>query len=122
MEKLRKSLKAYVMALVLFVALTFALAALVNFTGFRESWTFGALMVILSVSTLVLGMLEGRIFMKRGLLAGGTAAILFLAIILVSVQGIFAEAFSLGKMMWLYLIPVATGCFGGICGVNGASR
>ena len=64
MEKLRKSLKAYVMALVLFVALTFALAALVNFTGFRESWTFGALMVILSVSTLVLGMLEGRIFLR----------------------------------------------------------
>ena len=92
MEKLRKSLKAYVMALVL------------------------------SVSTLVRGMLEGRIFLKRGLLAGGTAAILFLAIILVSVQGIFAEAFSLGKMMWLYLIPVATGCFGGICGVNWASR
>ena len=36
MEKLRKSLKAYVIALVLFVALTFALAALVNFTGFRK--------------------------------------------------------------------------------------
>lgn len=122
MEKLRRSLKAYVMALVLFVALTFALAALVNFTGFRESWTFGALLVILSISTLVLGMLEGRIFQKRGLLAGGAAAILFLAIILVSVQGIFAEAFSLGKMMWLYLIPVATGGFGGICGVNGSSR
>ena len=72
MEKLRKSLKAYVIALVLFVALTFALAALVN----------------------------------------------FLAIILVSVQGLFAEEFSLGKTGWLYLIPVAAGSLGGICGVN----
>ncbi len=122
MEKMRKSLKAYVIALVLFVALTFVLAALLNFTGFRESWTFGSLLVILSISALVLGMFEGRIFQKRGLLAGGAAAVLFLAIILVSVQGIFAEAFLLGKMMWLYLIPVAAGSFGGICGVNGASH
>ncbi len=65
MEKLRKSLKAYVIALVLFVALTFALAALVNFTGFRETWTFGALLVIMSVSSLVLGMMEGRIFQNE---------------------------------------------------------
>ncbi len=122
MEKLRKSLKAYVLALVLFVALTFVLAALVNFTGFRENWTFGALLVILSISTLALGMLEGRIFQKRGLLAGGATAILFLAIILVSVQGLFAEVFSPGKTMWLYLIPVAAGSFGGIAGVNGASH
>ena len=103
MEKLRKSLKAYVIALVLFVALTFALAALVNFTGFRETWTFGALLVIMSISSLVLGMMEGRIFQKRGL---------------VSVQGLFAEEFSLGKTGWLYLIPVAAGSLGGICGVN----
>ena len=102
MEKLRKSLKAYVIALVLFVALTFALAALVNFTGFRETWTFGSLLVIMSISSLVLGMMEGRIFQKRGLLAGGAAAVFFLAIILVSVQGLFAEEFSLGKTGWLY--------------------
>ena len=91
MEKLRKSLKAYVIALVLFVALTFALAALVNFTGFRETWTFGSLLVIMSISSLVLGMMEGRIF---------------------------AEEFSLGKTGWLYLIPVVAGSLGGICGVN----
>ena len=114
MEKLRKSLKAYVIALVLFVALTFALAALVNFTGFRENWTFGSLLVIMSISSLVLGMMEGRIFQKRGLLAGGAAAVFFL----VSVQGLFAEEFSLGKTGWLYLIPVAAGSLGGICGVN----
>ncbi len=118
MEKLRKSLKAYVIALVLFVALTFALAALVNFTGFRETWTFGSLLVIMSISSLVLGMMEGRIFQKRGLMAGGAAAVFFLAIILVSVQGLFAEEFSLGKTGWLYLIPVAAGSLGGICGVN----
>lgn len=118
MEKLRKSLKAYVIALVLFVALTFALAALVNFTGFRETWTFGSLLVIMSISSLILGMMEGRIFQKRGLLAGGAAAVFFLAIILVSVQGLFAEEFSLGKTGLLYLIPVAAGSLGGICGVN----
>ena len=112
MEKLRKSLKAYVIALVLFVALTFALAALVNFTGFHETWTFGSLLVIMSISSLVLGMMEGRIFQKRA------AAVFFLAIILVSVQGLFAEEFSLGKTGWLYLIPVAAGSLGGICGVN----
>ena len=60
MEKLRKSLQAYVIALVLFVALTFALAALVNFTGFRETWTFGSLLVIMSISSLVLGMMGGK--------------------------------------------------------------
>ena len=94
-------------ALVLFVALTFALAALVNFTGFRETWTFGSLLVIMSISSLVLGMMEGSIFQKRGLLAGGAAAVFFLA-----------EEFSLGKTGWLYLIPVAAGSLGGICGVN----
>ena len=107
-----------VLPLMLFVALTFALAALVNFTGFRETWTFGSLLVILSVSSLALGMMEGRIFQKRGLLAGGAAAVFFLAIILVSVQGLFAEEFSLGKTGWLYLISVAAGSLGGICGVN----
>lgn len=122
MEKLRKSLKAYAMALVLFAALTFVLAGLLNVTGFRESWTFGALLVILSISTMVLGMLEGRIFQKRGILAGGAGAILFVAVILLCAQGIFAEPFSPGRGGWLYLVPVAAGAVGGICGVNGEKR
>lgn len=41
MEKLRKSLKAYVIALVLFVALTFALAALVNLQDFVRPGRLG---------------------------------------------------------------------------------
>ena len=81
-------------------------------------WSSWSLLVIMSISSLVLGMMEGRIFQKRGLLAGGAAAVFFLAIILVSVQGLFAEEFSLGKTGWLYLIPVAAGSLGGICGVN----
>ncbi|MDO4546435.1 MAG: TIGR04086 family membrane protein [Bacillota bacterium] len=118
MEILRKTLKAYILAILLFILLTLLLAAIINFTGFKEEWAFAGLMVILSVVTLLLGFLEGRIMERKGLLAGLGAAVIFLLLILFAVGSIFSRSFGVESFSVFYLIPLVTGMVGGIFGTN----
>lgn len=119
MEILRKSLKAYLISVALFTVLTFILAAIISFTGFRESWAFGGLVVSLTMAAMVTGFLEGRIIGKRGLVTGIVSSGLFLLIILVSAGGVFSDSFNMSGLNAFYLIPVAGGALGGIMGVSG---
>lgn len=121
MEILRKSLKAYVLAAVIFALLTLALAAAVSFTGFKENWAFGGLIGALTLAAVVLGFFEGRIMGRKGILTGIAAALLFLLIVLFFVNGILMSNLGIGELSVFYLIPVVGGAAGGVVGVSGAS-
>lgn len=118
MEIIRKSLKAYIIALGLFLLLTFALAALLNFTAFREGWTFIGLVFCLAAATLLLGILEGKIVGKKGLFVGLAAAALFLLLILFAAGGVFVGSFGIRSFHGSYVIPLLSGGAGGILGAN----
>ncbi|MFQ8602849.1 MAG: TIGR04086 family membrane protein [Anaerovoracaceae bacterium] len=119
MEVLRKSLKAYLIAVALFTLLTFILAAIISFTGFRENWAFGGLIVSLTLACMVIGFLEGKIVGKRGLITGVISSLILLVIILISVRGAFSDSFNMSGLSLFYLIPLAGGAVGGIIGVSG---
>ena len=76
MDVFRKSLKAYIAAMILFIAFTAILAAMVTFTGFKEEWTFAGLIVSMTVSAMHLGYLESRVIGKRGLISGALSALI----------------------------------------------
>lgn len=118
MEIIRRTLKAYIISVSLFIALSFLLAVMINFTGFRENWTFAGLVCILSAASLVIGIMEGNIIGKKGLLVGAAAAALLVLIILLAVGGVFAGAFGMDSFSIFYAIPVLAGAAGGIVGAN----
>lgn len=118
MEKLRKSLKAYVIALVLFVALTFALAALVNFTGFREDLDVWVTAGDHEYFKPCAGNDGGKDLSKTRS-SGWRRSGCFLSCYHSCVgPGTLCRGVFSGETGWLYLIPVAAGSLGGICGVN----
>lgn len=118
MEIIRRTLKAYIISVSLFIALSFLLAVMINYTGFRESWTFAGLVCILSVASVVIGIMEGSIIGKKGLMVGAAAAALLVLIILLAVGGVFAGAFGMDSFSVYYMIPVLSGAAGGIVGAN----
>ena len=118
MEILRRTLKAYMLTLCIFVILTFVLAAIINFTGFRQSWTFAALLVALSVSCTFIGVMEGNIVGKKGLLVGAASSAVLILIILLAVGGVFAGVFGMHSFNIFYIIPVIIGAVGGVFGAN----
>lgn len=118
MEIMRRTIKAYIISLTLFIGLTFLLAAIIKFTGFKEEWTFAGLVFILSVISMITGIMEGHIVGKKGLLVGTVAAVLLILIILLAVGGVFAGAFGIDSFNVFYLIPVFIGAAGGTLGAN----
>lgn len=119
MDVFRKSLKAYIAAMILFIAFTAILAAMVTFTGFKEEWTFAGLIVSMTVSAMLLGYLESRVIGKRGLIYGALSALIFVVLILLAAEGVFSDMPEASKHTLAYLLPVAGGGAGGIAGVAG---
>lgn len=118
MAFIRKTLKAYIIVICVFILLTLLLAVLLRFTAFDEDWSFIGLVVVLSVTTLLLGIMEGNVIGKRGLLAGIVSAAVFLAIILLAVGSVFAGTPGKESIHVSYLIPLLSGAVGGILGAN----
>ena len=72
----------------------------------------------MSISSAVIGIMEGNIIGKKGMPVGAAAAALLVAIILCAVGGVFAGSFGMDSFSVYYLIPVLAGAIGGILGAN----
>lgn len=118
MDIIKKSLKAYILCIALFLILTFVLACIICFTPFKEEWSFKSLIAVLTAVTFVLGLIEGKIIEKKGFIAGTAAALVFLVIILFSVSETFSESFNITGGGVFYIIPLISGTIGGIFGAN----
>ena len=118
MDFIRRSVKAFMLAVCVFVLLTLILAALLRFTGCDEDWTIAGLVAALSLAALLLGFLEGNIVGRRGLTVGTAAAAVFLIIIFPAVGGVFAGTSEEYGFHWLHLVPILSGAAGGVLGAN----
>jgi len=114
----RRSLKAYIMAICIFVVLTLILAALICFTSFDEDWSVIGLSASMAVAALLLGVMEGSIVGRRGLLVGIVSAAVLVMIIWLAIRGIFAGTSEGINIHTMYLVPLLTGAVGGIVGAN----
>lgn len=118
MDIIKKSLKAYILCISLFLILTFVLTCIICFTPFKEEWSFKSLIAVLTAVTFVLGVLEGKIIGKKGFITGTVASFVFLIIILFSVSEAFSEGFDIADYGIFYVIPLISGTVGGIFGAN----
>lgn len=92
MEIIRKSIKVYIIAFILFVVLTSILAALICFTGFKESWGYVGIITVLGISSAVAGVLEAKVAGSRALFVFLISAAVFAATIYFLVSVIFSAA------------------------------
>ncbi len=118
MDILRRTLKVYVISVICFIVLTMILAALIYFTGFKESWSFIGLVTVLSLTSLLTGMMEGNVIGKRGILVGIASSFVLMLIILLAAGGVFADTFGINDLSLFYVIPLIAGCIGGVMGTN----
>ena len=118
MNILRKSLKAYIFAFVLFVAMTFIIAALIKFTGFSEEWAYAGLVTALAAACLVIGYLEGRIIGKRGLITGVVAQAVFLLVVFLVLSLLFSDSFTVKNTGLFLPVHLLAGAIGGVIGAN----
>lgn len=118
MEIIRRTLKAYMISICIFVIFTFLLAAVIYFTSFKESWAFAGLVIILSITSAIIGVMEANIFGKKGIFVGTAAAVVFLTLIFLVVAGIFAGTLTMDGFNIVYIIPILAGSVGGVFGAN----
>lgn len=116
---LRKSLKAYIIAAAMFFVMSLILAAIVCFTGFKESWSLGGLIFILSLSCGFFGFFEGRIVGKRGIVVGILAAFVFMGTVLFILKLTLTKEFYISSLGFVHFFSAAAGAVGGIIGVSG---
>ena len=118
MDILKKSIKAFVICIVLFIMLT-ALASLLMQTGLLPGDTARLCMyVILSLCCFFAGLMSAGIFMIKGILSGLLAATVFIVLVWCGIslyEGVFDPAGLINK---INLIPLAAGMIGGIVGSN----
>lgn len=118
MEKAIKNLKGFFFALVLFLVLTMAAAALMKFTSCPESWSLIYMMVALCVSCLFLGIYSGGLVRRKGFLYGALYSIIFLGVILVIYLLFFPFEPTLSPGILKFLLCLLCGSIGGMIGVN----
>lgn len=118
MDKLKKSLKAFVVCIVMFVVLT-ALVSLLMQTGVMPDGIAGACMyAVLSICCLCAGIMSAGIFACKGILSGICAAVIFTAFIWCGIS-LYTRSFNTDSLFNLTnLIPAAIGTIGGIIGSN----
>lgn len=118
MSILRKSLKAYAFVFMMFIIMSFAVAALIKFTCFREEWGHMAMIAVLAIMCFLIGYLEGSIVGRRGLVIGIASQVVFLFVIVAVLSIAFAQPFSIGSSRLLLPLQIFAGAAGGIVGAN----
>lgn len=121
MEFIRKTLKAFAFSLMIFMILTLILALLIQFTSFQEEWAVYGLAACLSIACLILGVSEGIVTGRKGIITGAAAAAVFILIIRFAVCAVFSSMSGITDMSLLYIIPLLTGAAGGVMGSNRSS-
>ncbi|NLD20305.1 MAG: hypothetical protein GX663_08720 [Clostridiales bacterium] len=89
MDILRRSIKVYCIGVGLFIISSFIIAALICFTGFKESWSLYGIYGALGYSSLLIVVLESKIVARRGLLLGLGLGLVFFFSILATARLIF---------------------------------
>lgn len=118
MDILKKSIKAFVICIVLFIMLT-ALASLLMQTGILPGSTARLCMyVILSLCCFFAGLMAAGVFTIKGILSGIGASIVFVIFVWCGISLYTGEFNPAGLINKMNFIPAAAGMMGGIVGSN----
>lgn len=118
MNILKKSVKALVICIVLFIMLT-ALASLLMQTGLLQGNNARLCMyIILSLCCFFAGLMSAGIFTIKGILSGLFAAAVFIVFVWCGISLYTGEFNPVSLMNKVNLIPTAAGVIGGIVGSN----
>lgn len=118
MDILKKSIKAFVICIVLFIMLT-TLASLLMQTGLLPDKTSRLCMyVILSLCCFFAGLMAADIFGLKGILSGLLASVAFILLLWCGISLYTGEFNPAGLINKMNLVPLAAGMIGGIVGSN----
>lgn len=118
MDILKKSIKAFVICIVLFIMLT-ALASLLMQTGLLPGDTARLCMyVILSLCCFFAGFMAAGIFTLKGILSGICASVVFILLVWCGISLYTGEFNPVSLINKMNLVPLAAGMIGGIVGSN----
>lgn len=116
---IKKSLKAYGAAAVLYVALIGITGLLLCFGPLPEKWIWEYMLAAESAACLFLGYLAGSIVKKRGLFYGMGYAAVFLLLLLLPAFAALDGSSPITLLRAGRILPLVCGGIGGIFGVNG---
>lgn len=115
---LKKSIKAQIIGVVSFGVLTLMIAILLMATPFKESWSYTALITALCISCFLVGVIEGNVVKKRGMIVGTLASVITLLLILTIINTAFDQSLAFENSDIFLLIPLFFGTVGGVVGAN----
>lgn len=115
---LKKSLKAYFIAIVVFLCLSFMLAAIIKWTPLSEDWGKAGIVAILSIGVMVSGYLEGILVGRRGILVGVITSVIYILIILFFTKIMLVGRMDIDVLKLQYVVPLVLGVIATIIGTN----
>lgn len=115
---LKKSIKIQVLGLISFGILTALSTLLLMVTPLKETWSYAVLITDLILSCFFVGVLEGRVVGKRGLISGIAASFVLLILILCIINSTFDGDFKPDSNDIILTIPLFIGAIGGVVGTN----
>lgn len=115
----KKSVKAYGVAIVLYIVLIGVTGLLLCYGPLPEKWIWQYMLAAESVTCLFLGYLAGSIVKKRGLFYGMGYAAVFLLLLLLPTFAAFGDGNPATLVHVSRILPLVCGGVGGILGVNG---
>lgn len=118
METVRKNLKGFLYAFILFILLTLLISVIVKLTPAPEGWSLYYMIGVLCLTCLFLGTYSGNYIKKKGFVYGALYSIIFLLILSAFYMLAFSTGIEMGAGLIKYLIPILFGSVGGMIGVN----
>ena len=114
----RRSVKAYGAALLLYVLLVGVTGLLLCCGPLPEKWIYGYMLAAECAACLFLGLLTGAIMKKRGLFYGTAHAAVFVLLLLLLAFAASGRENPIALLRMSLLFPLLCGGIGGILGVN----
>lgn len=116
---IKRTLRTLTLGLLGFFLLSAVGGILLKVTPFPESWGFGYLVFCLAVICFPAGIYMSSVLGKGGLLSGAAVSCaLVVVVFLITSVGLTGTVDFKSLLRLPYLIPLLTGAFGGIMGVN----
>ena len=115
---IKKTIKIQMLGLITFGVLSLASALIFMFTPLKEAWYHAVIIAAMTLSCILVGLLESNAVGRRGLFSGIAASIMLISLILIIANSVFDGGFKLENNDIFLTIPLIAGGIGGVVGTN----
>lgn len=115
---IKKTIKIQMLGLITFGVLSLASALIFMFTPLKEAWYHAVIIAAMTLSCILVGLLESNAVGRRGLVSGIAASIMLISLILIIANSVFDGGFKLENNDIFLTIPLIAGGIGGVVGTN----